>query len=617
MTHIHKGKIYRLKTVYFGETTLTNEHPVLIVRKENIKNKNIITEWVETENLNVGDYVAYPILKVVKDIDHLPLKYEKKEKDTGGKDLPENIKVDNNFLRLAGYYIAEGNVHNREVNLTFGSSEMDLAEDAKYLFNMVFGLNATIKERENKRSIEVHVSSSYLTQVFSDWFGDGASNKRILHDLLLLPIEKQKDLLIGLWRGDGFVNNETKKAGYKTISLILKEQIKMLLLRYGIIPYVYENKAYDNHKKSYSIEVKNIHYNALTDVLGEKIDSANSEENHHALYFMDNDYIYLKIRSLNYFDYNGPVYNFKVEEVNSYVSNSATLHNCGDFGVLTGITKALGNMKLDPEKVVAISGIGCSGKTPHYLNIAGAHTLHGRSIPYAVGVKLANPNLKVLVMGGDGDMLGIGAGHFVAEGRRNSGVVVILYNNSVYGLTKGQAAPTMPLGEKVKSIPRPNILSKINPIPLAMTSGYSFVARGFSSEINHLSELIQRAINHEGSSLIEVLQPCPTYNDVNTLDWYRQRVYKLEEDKSWNPVVNNKEEEEEKFDRGYQMSLKWGDHIPIGIMYENNTVPSFTKRLSGIVKDYLKYPPSEQDVSDSEGYSILDPFETFNEMKID
>ncbi len=290
---------------------------------------------------------------------------------------------------------------------------------------------------------------------------------------------------------------------------------------------------------------------------------------------------------------------------------------CGDFGILTAITKALGNMNLDPEKVVAISGIGCSGKTPHYLNIAGAHTLHGRSIPYSVGVKLANPNLKVLVMGGDGDMLGIGAGHFVAEGRRNSGVVIILYNNSVYGLTKGQAAPTMPLGEKVKSIPRPNIFTKINPIPLAMASGYSFVARGFSSEINHLSDLIQRAVNHEGSSVIEVLQPCPTYNDVNTLDWYRKRVYKLEDDKSWDPIVKNKEEEEEKFDNGYQMSLKWGDHIPIGIMYENNTIPSFTKRLSDIVPNYLKYPPSEQDISDSEGYSILDPFETFIERRID
>ena len=216
---------------------------------------------------------------------------------------------------------------------------------------------------------------------------------------------------------------------------------------------------------------------------------------------------------------------------------------CGDFGIVSAVTQALSNMNMDPDDVVAVSGIGCSGKTPHYLNIAGVHTLHGRAIPYAVGVKLSNPNLNVLVMGGDGDLLSIGAGHFVGEGRRNSGVKVILYNNSVYGLTKGQAAPTLPLGEKVKSLARPNIMGKINPITLAMASGYSFVARAFSSEIKQLSAIIERAIKHEGSAVIEVLQPCPTYNDVNTLDWYRQRVYKLEDDKSWNPVVNKKEED--------------------------------------------------------------------------
>ena len=290
---------------------------------------------------------------------------------------------------------------------------------------------------------------------------------------------------------------------------------------------------------------------------------------------------------------------------------------CGDFGIVSAVTQALSNMNMDPDDVVAVSGIGCSGKTPHYLNIAGVHTLHGRAIPYAVGVKLSNPNLNVLVMGGDGDLLSIGAGHFVGEGRRNSGVKVILYNNSVYGLTKGQAAPTLPLGEKVKSLARPNIMGKINPITLAMASGYSFVARGFSSEIKQLSSIIERAIKHEGSAVIEVLQPCPTYNDVNTLDWYRQRVYKLEDDKSWDPVVNKKEEDEEKFDTGYRKSMEWGDHIPIGIFYENNTIPSYPNRLAGIVPDYLKYPPALQDVSDKEGYTIVDPIKTFAEKDVE
>ncbi len=147
--------------------------------------------------------------------------------------------------------------------------------------------------------------------------------------------------------------------------------------------------------------------------------------------------------------------------------------------------------------MVSVSGIGCSGKTPHYLNIAGVHTLHGRAIPYATGVKLANPDLKVLVMGGDGDLLGIGAGHFVAEGRRNTGLTVILFDNAVYGLTKGQAAPTMEMGEKTKSLTRANIFGKINPLTLALSAGYSFVARGFSFDMKQLKEIIKTAINHE------------------------------------------------------------------------------------------------------------------------
>ncbi|KJE49912.1 MULTISPECIES: 2-oxoacid:ferredoxin oxidoreductase subunit beta [Acidiplasma] len=309
--------------------------------------------------------------------------------------------------------------------------------------------------------------------------------------------------------------------------------------------------------------------------------------------------------------YNKGSYNFR---------NNVTIDwcpGCGDFAIVTAVTQALSKMDMDPTKVVAISGIGCSGKTPHYLNIAGAHTLHGRAIPYAVGVKLANPDLNVLVMGGDGDMLGIGAGHFVAEGRRNSGIVVLLYNNAVYGLTKGQAAPTMPLGEKVKSIPRPSILGKINPSALALASGYTFVARAFSSEIAQLSDIIIKALNHKGSSMIEVLQPCPTYNDVNTLDWYRKRVYKLENDKSWDPEVNSAEEDEEKFSRAYETAMTWGDKIPIGILYKNNIIPPFTERLTSIVPDYFKYPPANQDICDKNGYTLVDPFKTFNEKVID
>ncbi|MEM3676151.1 MAG: 2-oxoacid:ferredoxin oxidoreductase subunit beta [Thermoplasmataceae archaeon] len=286
---------------------------------------------------------------------------------------------------------------------------------------------------------------------------------------------------------------------------------------------------------------------------------------------------------------------------------------CGDFGILTSITQALSELNLDPRDVVAISGIGCSGKTPHYLNIGGVHTLHGRSIPFATGVKISNPKLKVIVPSGDGDMLGIGAGHFVAEGRRNTGLTLIIFDNEVYGLTKGQAAPTMPLGEKTKSLARNNIFGKVNPIALALASGYSFVARGFSFDMKQLKDILKRAILHEGSSVIDVLQPCPTYNNVNTMEWYRERVYKLEDDKSWDPVIttDNPAEQLEKFQRAYEKGLEWGDRIPTGIFYENRTIPSFTKRLNEFVPNYFKNPPSEQIVTGDSGYTPIDPYSTF------
>lgn len=292
---------------------------------------------------------------------------------------------------------------------------------------------------------------------------------------------------------------------------------------------------------------------------------------------------------------------------------------CGDFGIVTGLTQALSELNFGPNDVVAVSGIGCSGKTPHYLNMAGVHTLHGRSIPYATGVKLANPKLKVIVTSGDGDMLSIGAGHFVAEGRRNTGLTVILYDNEVYGLTKGQAAPTMALGERTKGLTKPNVYSKVNPITMALSSGYSFVARGFSFDTKHLKELMKRAIVHEGSSFIDVLQPCPTYNNINTMEWYKSKVYKMEDEDGWDPVIlpeTSAEEINEKFSAAYNRGHEWDDRIPIGVFYDNKAVPSFAKRIAEFIPDYLTYPPSDQIVADKDGYTNVDPFKTFADRVI-
>lgn len=277
---------------------------------------------------------------------------------------------------------------------------------------------------------------------------------------------------------------------------------------------------------------------------------------------------------------------------------------CGNFGILTAIVKAFEELGLDPSKTVIVSGIGCSGKIAHFVNVNGVHTLHGRAIPFAMGIKLANPELTVVVHGGDGDLLGIGAGHFVALGRRNLDIVVIMHNNGVYGLTKGQASPTLPLGVKTKALAKPNIQQAINPILLALASGYTFVARGYAFEVTHLKNLIKMAIKHRGAAFIDVLQPCITYNDVFTPEFYRKAIYKLDEDPNWDPIVRKPEEAREKLLKAIEKSLEWGDRIPIGIFYVNEYVSTFEERLSKRLYRYPDINPSNA-VIEMNGKPIL------------
>ena len=215
---------------------------------------------------------------------------------------------------------------------------------------------------------------------------------------------------------------------------------------------------------------------------------------------------------------------------------------CGDFGILNAIQMALFDMQIPRHRTAIFSGIGCSGKTPHFIHTYGIHTLHGRVLPFAQGAKLSNPELEILAVGGDGDGLGIGAGHFIGAGRRNVDMVYIIFNNGVYGLTKGQAAPTLKLGMKTKSLTQPNVNNSVNPISLALVAGFTFIARGYSYDVRHLKEIIKKAIEHKGLAFLDVLQPCPTYNDINTREWYQgldninpetnkqmPRTYKIEE----------------------------------------------------------------------------------------
>jgi 2-oxoglutarate/2-oxoacid ferredoxin oxidoreductase subunit beta len=249
---------------------------------------------------------------------------------------------------------------------------------------------------------------------------------------------------------------------------------------------------------------------------------------------------------------------------------------CGDFGILTAIQSALAQLKIPPHRVAVFSGIGCSGKAPHYINAYGFHTLHGRALPTATGAKLANLDLTVLAVGGDGDGYGIGAGYFVNSGRRNLDFTYIVFDNGVYGLTKGQGSPTLARGLQTKSMPEPALQDGINPIALAVGAGYTFIARGFALDVKHLTGIIAAAIQHKGSAFIDVLQTCPTYNDLYTKDWYQgardsqPRLYKLEEH-GYDPVVRDASNHEELIAKKLQAigkSYEWGERIPLGIYYQ-------------------------------------------------
>ena len=303
---------------------------------------------------------------------------------------------------------------------------------------------------------------------------------------------------------------------------------------------------------------------------------------------------------------------------------------CGDFGILSSIQMTLAEMQIETHNVAVFSGIGCSGKAIHYINTYGIHTLHGRVLPYALGAKMANPNLEVIVVGGDGDGLGIGVGHFVNAARRNVNITYILFNNGVYGLTKGQASPTLDRNMKPKSISKPNINDSINPIILALAAGYTFIARGYSFEVVHLKEIIKKGIEHKGTSLIDVLQPCPTYNDINTKEWYGgedrkdphtkkplPRFYKLTEEEENNSTVLDGDRNISSVSNNiFQKAMNSEDGIPIGVFYQNKAIPSYEERVVNNIPDYVDNYPSKQCIRNSDGKSTTDLRKQFEELRV-
>jgi 2-oxoglutarate/2-oxoacid ferredoxin oxidoreductase subunit beta len=235
---------------------------------------------------------------------------------------------------------------------------------------------------------------------------------------------------------------------------------------------------------------------------------------------------------------------------------------CGNFGILNALRKALESLEISPRDLLLVSGIGQAAKLPHYIRCNCFNGLHGRALPIAAGAKIANRNLTVIITTGDGDCYGEGGNHFIHNIRRNLDVTLIVHDNQIYGLTKGQASPTTDPGYATKVQRSGAVLAALHPLELAIALGCGFVARGFTGEIDHLAELVKAGIRYKGFALIDVLQPCITYNRKNTFAWYKERVYHIEDEKGYDRTDKPS---------AYQRAAQWGEKIPIGIIYETAT----------------------------------------------
>lgn len=247
---------------------------------------------------------------------------------------------------------------------------------------------------------------------------------------------------------------------------------------------------------------------------------------------------------------------------------------CGDFGIWAALKNAVVQLKLPLDETLLVYGIGCHGHMVNFLNVHGFEGLHGRPLPVAMGAKIANHDLSVIVIAGDGDTLGEGMGHLISACRGNHDITCLIHDNQVYGLTTGQVSPTADRGHKSKSTPAGTLDEALDPIALTLSAGASFVGRGFAGDIGHLTEMVKAAISHKGFSFLDVYQPCVTFNKINTYEWFRERIYKLEE--SYQP--NDKE-------KAFSKALE-RDRLPLGVFYQEER-PTYEDGLPQIAKTPL------------------------------
>ncbi|MBF0572305.1 MAG: 2-oxoacid:ferredoxin oxidoreductase subunit beta [Desulfamplus sp.] len=253
---------------------------------------------------------------------------------------------------------------------------------------------------------------------------------------------------------------------------------------------------------------------------------------------------------------------------------------CGNFLIQKAMKQTFAELNIPPEKILFVSGIGQGGKTPHFMKGNLFHCLHGRALAVATGAKIANHDLNIVVNSGDGDCYGEGGNHFLAAIRRNIDITLLVHNNQVYGLTKGQASPTSALGMVTKLQKHGVTSSPFNPLATALGSGAGFAARGFSGEPEQLKELIKQAMNYRGFALVDILQPCVSFNKINTHQWYKDRVYDIQS------IGHDPSD----LAKAIMLSLEWGERIPTGLFYQKESTP-FHSRI-GVLQDrtLISYP---------------------------
>jgi 2-oxoglutarate ferredoxin oxidoreductase subunit beta len=263
---------------------------------------------------------------------------------------------------------------------------------------------------------------------------------------------------------------------------------------------------------------------------------------------------------------------------------------CGNFSILECLNQTLESLSLTPQDVLVVSGIGQAAKLPHYIHAHGMNTLHGRAVPAAMGAHVANPKLKLILTSGDGDTYGEGGNHLLHGIRRNLDIVHMVHDNQVYGLTKGQGSPTTAFGQVTRLQYDGMKSDPLNPMAFAISIGCGFVARSFSGDPEHLKSVLKAAMAYKGYALIDILQPCVSFNQVNTFKWYKDRVFKLPETYDSHDKV-----------RAFEMAQLFGDEgIPIGILYEE-TKTDFLGRFNHLEKPLVQYDRSPKAVE-----SLLD-----------